>query len=290
MSIPIIFIHRGNPDYLKYSLMQAHRSNPNSDIVLIGDETNDKYDFVRHKDIRNYSKTARKFAEVYKHLSRNDYNYELFCIERWFILCEFMRKKQLNHVFYMDSDVMLFADITKEQENHFFAPLGMFYNDAPCAIGHSFFANDYVALEKMCEFMMRCYTDSKLFKHISKLYKSNVEANVGWEISDMVLLKMFLEHAPFAVQNIGKIYNQSSFDWNINYPDGMESCNDRKKVYHLEGVPHTKQVQSGQWIKVQSLHMQGYAKPFMQYFDDLGSRRKEKLQYFDYNRCEWVNA
>jgi hypothetical protein len=43
-NIPIILVHQGNSDYLKYALHQAKLFNQNSTIFLIGDNSNDKYD------------------------------------------------------------------------------------------------------------------------------------------------------------------------------------------------------------------------------------------------------
>ena len=40
-SLPIIFIHYNNSDYLKYSLGQARKSNPGSTIYFLGDQSND---------------------------------------------------------------------------------------------------------------------------------------------------------------------------------------------------------------------------------------------------------
>src|SRR6476620_6985264 len=41
-AIPIIFLHRSNSEYLKYTFAQAKAVNPKSDIVLLGDETNNQ--------------------------------------------------------------------------------------------------------------------------------------------------------------------------------------------------------------------------------------------------------
>src|SRR5262245_28179211 len=46
--LPIVFIHYGDNNYLRYSLEQAQHSNPYSPIYLIGDEQNNRYSFVKH--------------------------------------------------------------------------------------------------------------------------------------------------------------------------------------------------------------------------------------------------
>jgi hypothetical protein len=288
VSIPIVFIHQGNPNYLQYSLSQAHKSNPGSEIVLIGDPSNDRYDYVHHIEIENYSNSAMNFTEVYKHHSPNPYEYELFCIQRWFVLYEYMKKHELNHSFYLDSDVLLFTNITKQQENQFHSKLAMFYNNGPCAVGHSFYANDRAALKKMCQFFVRCYTNQKLYDHLAKLYIDNLEKNAGWGISDMVLLKMFKEHAHFSIQNLSLIYNESLFDSNINHSEGMETQGRRKKIFLMDGIPYGKLKNKGKWVRLRSLHLQGESKQFMRHFMNLDTQPKDSILGFNYDSCKWV--
>lgn len=42
----IVFIHKGASFYLKLAIKQAIKSNPNMDIILLGDETNSNIDGV----------------------------------------------------------------------------------------------------------------------------------------------------------------------------------------------------------------------------------------------------
>ncbi|MBP2660315.1 MAG: hypothetical protein H6Q69_3347, partial [Firmicutes bacterium] len=72
MSIPIVFMHYGDSEYLQYSLLQAKKSNKDSDIILIGDDSNNKYSFVKHANI-NDSQSGQDFAKIYQHMSFNDY-------------------------------------------------------------------------------------------------------------------------------------------------------------------------------------------------------------------------
>ena len=66
-SLPIIFIHRSNSEHLKYSLAQARESNPNSTIFLLGDSSNDVYEFVEHRPFVEYFQEAAHFQKLYKH-------------------------------------------------------------------------------------------------------------------------------------------------------------------------------------------------------------------------------
>jgi len=59
-----------------------------------------------------------EFSNVYKHLSTNDYNFELMCFNRWFILLNYMKAKNINMCFHIDSDVLLFSDVEKDYINY----------------------------------------------------------------------------------------------------------------------------------------------------------------------------
>src|SRR5579871_6221993 len=45
-AIPIVFIHQANSEHLKYSLAQAKKSNPDSTVFLLGDDSNNRYSCV----------------------------------------------------------------------------------------------------------------------------------------------------------------------------------------------------------------------------------------------------
>ena len=62
MPIPIVFIHRGYSDYMEYSLRQARAAVPDgTEIFLLGDRNNDRFDFVNHVDMEpHYRETAGK--------------------------------------------------------------------------------------------------------------------------------------------------------------------------------------------------------------------------------------
>jgi hypothetical protein len=102
--LPIVFLHNTNSDYLKYSLGQAKHSDPESRIYLIGDISNDCYDFVEHHSFSNYFQGALDFSKIYRHYNTTSYEYEIFCFQRWYILLEFLVNNQIEKCLYVDSD------------------------------------------------------------------------------------------------------------------------------------------------------------------------------------------
>ncbi len=112
----IIYFNVGNPDFLFYTLKQARETNPDARIVLLGDDTNNQYDFVEHHNINKYSANADKFKQVYSHMSTNNEQFEFICFARWYIINDFVKEQGIESFFYSDSDVLLFCDIKDELE------------------------------------------------------------------------------------------------------------------------------------------------------------------------------
>ena len=83
MSFPIVFIHTGYSDYMEYSLRQAKHTNPDTEIILLGDDVNDRFPFVTHVNIKDYFNGASEFAKIYKHYSTNPYSYNSRVSSEW---------------------------------------------------------------------------------------------------------------------------------------------------------------------------------------------------------------
>ena len=104
--IPIIIFHIGNNDYLRVAIKQAESYN--NLVYLIGDNSNK--DFCKnHLDWTQFINPD--FANIYKHISPNNYPFEKICIERWIIIYNFMVKYNIEKAFICDSDVLVYCNI-----------------------------------------------------------------------------------------------------------------------------------------------------------------------------------
>jgi len=91
-------------------------------VVVITDRTlHTNNSFVHFEKIERNFHNASKFAPIFKHLAGGKFKnwdnngtslYELRCIQRWFILRDFMQQKALSKVFYSDSDNVVYANVT----------------------------------------------------------------------------------------------------------------------------------------------------------------------------------
>ena len=158
-SLPIVFIHYGNKDYLQYSLAQAKRSNPESTVYLLGDATNDCYDFVEHHPFSNYFEGATEFAKLYRHFNTLRHYYNLFDFQRWFVLREFLHARHLTKCLYLDSDTMLYVDVTADLQKFRHFDFTLSWKTSGC----TFFLNRVEALDEFCEMLTNIYNKKERY-------------------------------------------------------------------------------------------------------------------------------
>jgi hypothetical protein len=180
----IIFLHKGDSWYLSYALNQAKKSNPNANIFLLGDNSNNKYYNIHHYNITDYSKNADSFAHIYQHFSTTDYNHELLCIQRWFIWMEFMQAHNLNSALLPDTDVLIFQDLKE-----FYNKIEIDFHFSKASIGYMGFVYFKNAnyLKKICEFFTELYSKPESLKRLEDKYKGWLSEHEIGGVSDITL-------------------------------------------------------------------------------------------------------
>jgi len=198
-TINIVFIHKGNSWYLPYALNQVKKSNPNANIILLGDETNVQYSkIMKHYLISDYSKKANDFANIYQHLSVAPYNYELFCIQRWFILLEFMEASNLENVMLPDTDVLIFQDVQK-----YFSNINSDFHHTKGTtnpMGFVYFPHRK-NLKLICNFITDIYSNQDSIKNLEESYIEYKAKNEFGGISDITLFSMYEKESSYNVYN-----------------------------------------------------------------------------------------
>lgn len=279
----VIFMHYGNSSYLGHSLSQAKKSNPNTDVILLGDDSNNNYSFVNHIKI-NLGKSVEEFNKVYKHMSSNPYEYEIFCIQRWFILRDFMSQYNMNQCYYQDSDVMLYTDVNKEAFSHF--DLSFFGGFS----GHTTFINNVNALDDFCTFIMKCYTDKSRLSRLENIYQGLLEKHLPGGICDMTLIDHYCQQSQYTICNLEKVVDDTTFDHNINVVQDYEHWFGRKKIYRTNSGIFCKNIPLNRYVMFYSLHFQGDTKIFMKHFAAELPEGYDELFTFDYSSCRWMKA
>lgn len=257
----VVFIHSGMHDYAICTIMQALKNNA---VVLIGD-TDPKIDnpafFFVH--ISEFLGSANDFRSIYRHMSTNPHEFELFCFMRWFVLRDFMRSTGLGKVFYLDSDVMLFVNAEEQW--------GIFQQYEMTLLHRTAAISSFITLkgiESFCDMLLKIYSDqeSYRFKKIASHFSIRRDCGLHGGVCDMTLLEQFhYDHdaggGPGRVGEMMTIIGGSTYDHNINVPDqDFEMKDGVKNVVVLNGEPHVFNTRLNEFIRFNSLHFQGSAK------------------------------
>lgn len=265
----IFFIHKGNSWYLKYTLSQMRYFNPDSEIILLGDKSNNKYNFVTHYDISDYTQGIEDFAAIYKHLSPNGFSYEIFCFQRWIILNNFIKKHKVEDCFfYFDSDVLVFSNIQEIISAFKLCDfdITISHEESP----HCLFFHDLRILQKFVDYLFDLYQNEKLLQKLIKHYENR--KNTGslqklGGVSDMTAFYNFSKCSDINALDITKIIvDKKSCDHNINVSDGYKMNNilniKKIKKMHVGNsiYPYCIEKKSNELIRFLFLHFQGNAK------------------------------
>jgi hypothetical protein len=266
MAMPIVTVHRGYAPYLVNALAQAKFTNPQSEIVLIGDSSNQFLDFVRHEDLFNYYSAAQQFEQVYadKHRSPNSYPYELFCFQRWFILQDFMQTHQIEQCVHIDSDVMLYANLTEEWQKFERFELTLINRGSP----HTSFIK-YQGIVKFCQFLTDTYTVPSLFAELEQaqlsrqLERPHLSLIQLGGISDMSLFRRFYQLNADLVGSTSDIIEDSVYDFKIDAAMGFSMRQGLKHIQWIDRQPYCRHLERDRLIKFNSLHFQGATKRYI---------------------------
>ncbi|MDR9894706.1 hypothetical protein G7B40_009005 [Aetokthonos hydrillicola Thurmond2011] len=296
MSIPIMMIHRGYASYLIQTLNQAKYTNQESDIILLGDASNNFLNFIHHEKFDKYYVEAKKFEQVYvdKHMSPNSYSYELLCFQRWFIIKEFMQKNKIEQAVHLDSDIMTYTNFYNEYKK--FEKFEYVFPTYSCLI-------KYDGIERICNHLMDFYTKPSLFEILKSIQeqkslqlqqKNSCKQKIAG-ISDMTLLTLFRERnsdnvCTLPLDKIGLTLTKSSsefdipdsiYDTNINVSNGFEMHNGIKKIYWQDQQPFCRHLELDRKIKFNSLHFQGVSK---KYINKYSTGSKSQVLFFNLKR------
>ena len=244
MAIPIVFIHRGYSDYMEYSLRQARAAIPDgTELFLLGDGTNDRFDFVDHVDMIAYKETTDEFLGIYRHLSTNSYDYESFCIIRWFCLLKMMQEKDLERCLVQDTG-----------GGYEIGAMYSRYRDG-YSLGEAIITRQWLA--GFVDFCRRVYRDESLLSAIREKYLP---------VCDMGLADAFIKRSGTKTMNLLSVWNGESMDSGINYSaqeyDGEYELSlfNQKKIVWKDGCPFCFNLREKAPVKMVLLHYQGFAK------------------------------
>lgn len=190
--VPVVYIVFDDiPEYFLINIELAARRNT---VYVITDvklpaQTRNENAAVIFEDIRDFAFSAIEFSKVYKHLMVQDHSdsrrrHELQCYQRWFVLKDFMKTRQLEKVLFGDGDSSIFVDADKiwESRGHCDAVINVPGQEGShfwVAAGESSLWS-LVAITEFCEF-----TASMYLKHSKSI---ETKWRHGSNVVDMSLL------------------------------------------------------------------------------------------------------
>lgn len=257
--IPVITIHNGYQEYFDLVLRQAAKNN---NVILLGD-SRPEIGGVNYLKYDDFASGFDKFAEKYEHLNTTPYDYELFCYKRWFVLRNLMNRENLEAVFYIDSDVLLFANADKEWEKFKQYDFTLLHRTAAIS---SFITKR--GINNFCDMLLNIYGNKGdyPFKKIKSHFQIRQDCGLSGGVCDMTLLEWFHYHSEFGggPGNVGEmmqIIDGSTYDHNIHAKDqDFAFVNGMKSVQIIGGQPYVYSEKLRQNIRFNSLHFQGGAK------------------------------
>ncbi|EKE27742.1 MAG: hypothetical protein ACD_3C00158G0001 [uncultured bacterium (gcode 4)] len=285
-SIPIILIHKWYQSYLDYSLLQAKKLNPESEIYLIGDDANkflwNKYS-IKHVSINDFDDSIQEINQTYVHLSWNSSHYELFCFQRWFILSEFTNRFNFDKFVYIDSDILLYTNVT-EEINTMNLNNPIFEMAYVWTSWHTCYFNSRKAIQDFCEFILSNYTDKDRLSYLEIFYNNYSKENTTWWVSDMFMFWLYKQFK-HKIIDLAEIIDWSIYDLNFNcanntynfwliFPDIYTNYKyepiifktylNTKKILNFENWMYW--LTNDNKIRFNTLHLQGFSKSYMKYF------------------------
>lgn len=262
-ALPIIFDYIGPSFYLRYALENAKKFNPNSRIILLGEDVSNIPDFVEYYPISEYNKSALKFRKVYKHMSNNTESVERFCFERWFVINEFVKKHKIKKFLTCDSDVLLFENITND-----------FYKNYACCdvtlanktSGGFMFVGNPKALDNYCKLTYKLFSDPKEKRIFEKFWAGYKKTGKDGGINDMMAWAEYYKRNSKKVGEITDIFDNATYDAGFLTRQNVEMDGKIKKVIFENNLPYCIEKNTSKKIRMKCLHFQGPTKFYMKYF------------------------
>lgn len=276
-NIPIVVIHKGNPEYLALCLRQIRHFNPDSRIILLGDASNRHFvaEGVEHFDVDmpELGEEVGVFREMYQHFSSLPFEFERFCIERWFILRNLMRQENWDACLHLDSDVLIFCNVDAEARRFSDYAMTFAHWDERRNLIHTNFINSRIALESFCDSVLEVYRSPEKLDELKELNlkKSCKPGKLArYWISDMSLMYIWSQSAGFKYCFLEDFHKEGiCFDARINFVSEFRSFHllpgmirPYKRIVFRDGIPWGI-LKDGTPVVFKSLHHYGYYKCMM---------------------------
>jgi len=206
--------------------------------------------------INDYNQSAIAFETVYKHYSTLGAKFELFCIQRWFILRDFMKDTGIKQAIYLDTDNLVCEPLDGFVDK--FQGYGMTFTGYSAHIN---FILDWTILDRFCQFIMDIYRNpDKEGKLVT--WAKDIQSSAGaGGVSDMTMFYWFHQEFSQNILSYKDVFMFPPFDGSLEDTRECEADQDGFKKIAWEGkTPFVIMKDNQSVLKLVTLHHQGRAK------------------------------
>ena len=269
-NIPIIFLHIGDIFYLKYTLRSAVYHNQKGNIILIGNDSNKKYERlgIKHFNFDDYldSSDINEFEVNYKLIggsrfleinAAKGYDWTKYNFLKWFVLRNFLNKHDIENCWTFDSDNMILCDL--QEKSYFFEHLD-------CTVRPSFSMimgkiNNPMILQDYCTTIIQLFKDQEFLENQRIEFNSN--AQFGFTMMRAFMKFYELYQNKYKIDTFEKINKGELFlDMLLRKGKNIfvinekkEKDSDIKQLYQRGSILFVKHVSTGDFIKLNSIDL-----------------------------------
>lgn len=262
---PLLFIHKGNSDYLFYTLTCAKLFNPEREIILLGDDANKHLGRVgfTHVPFSQFDDDPllAQFNSVFQCIASPEWKgreWLQFVFQRWFYLHAFIEKRQISSFWTFDSDTILLSDLSIHEHK-----FQQFDCTTQC---NDHCMNGWVGSREVVErYLLKTI---EVFKRTPFLEKEKEKASrsVIQHFNEMRTFDIFREEEGIRTIRTATIIENSAFDECICLADGMETNEHGTKNLYLNpssGKVLEKKAGSDDFVLINGVNMSWVDSIFM---------------------------
>ncbi len=270
-----------NQSYVKYVIKQAEKMG--NEVIFFGDGLNKEYSksWVNAGDYLNDK--WEEFEKNFINLSDYAIEWAKGIFKRFFIFEEYCLRNDLDELFVLDSDVLIYRDLN-ELKKEYEMDVALEWNDdivkitdppvktgsLVCGIGY--FRLD--ALKDFTDFCIKVYRDrDHLFGLLEKLYDDTVKNDLTGGVCEMTILYLFActHSSKYRFINLTeRDHENATFCTNFMGPDNnrsnefqVDDNTDTKRIKNIDGSFYHFEQGSGRRVKTYSIHFGGDSKFFI---------------------------
>lgn len=242
---PLIIIHYGDVDYLRYTLKNATQINHETPVILIGDQFNKKYEKygLLHFSFDEYidQEYLNKFNDVYRLIggskfleinnSKGGPYWTRFNFLKWRVLLNFCLKHNIERFWTFDSDVLYIKPLISLEER--FSRFD--YSTLNDNLVMQGLVNNLSYLELYTQEVLSVFNN---IDYINQIQAVDFKQNPYWGLTMMRVFKILHEKYSPNTHDLKYTIEDVCFDPNISQPiDEIRTILNKKQLFiNREGI------------------------------------------------------